>query len=55
MRLPRPAFAPDPRGFGQRGVGVTVAEPVGRAVSEDFKLFALTFVAGFLFVSVLIG
>jgi len=55
MRLARPAFAPDPRDFGQRGLRDTVAEPVGRSVSEDFKLFALTFVAGFLFVSVLIG
>ena len=33
------------------------SQPIGRAgsFSDDFKLFATTFVAGFLFVSILIG
>jgi hypothetical protein len=56
MPLARPAFAPHPRRFG-RGQVRELAAPVleGQTVSGDLKLFASTFLAGFLFVSVLIG
>ncbi|HET7604631.1 MAG TPA: hypothetical protein VFK28_00995 [Sphingomicrobium sp.] len=56
MQLARPAFAPDPRSFGRgrlRDLGSAAAEVSG--VSGDLKLFATTFLAGFVFVSILIG
>jgi hypothetical protein len=42
----------DPRSFGRRRplVGEAVAAPVPLAISEDLKLFALTYLAGFAFV-----
>jgi hypothetical protein len=54
MQLARPAFAPDPRRFG-RAPARAVAAMQAAPLSDDFKLFAMTFVGGFLFVSVLIG
>ena len=51
MQLARPAFAPDPRRFGRRVRGVKASSPAG----TDLKLFATTFVAGFIFVSILIA
>jgi hypothetical protein len=56
MHFVRPAFAPHPRRFGKRQVRAlaVLAEPVW-APSDDLKLFAATFLAGFLFVSILIG
>ena len=55
MQLARPAYASDPRRFGRRALAVAAAVPARPALSDDFKLFALTFVSGFLFVSILIG
>jgi hypothetical protein len=57
MQLARPAFAPHPRVFG-RGQVRDLAPPAPAAlprISGDLKLFATTFIAGFLVVSVLIG
>ena len=56
MRSARALVATDPRQFGRasgwrRGI---CGEP-GRSVSDEIKLFGSTFVAGFLFVSILIG
>jgi hypothetical protein len=56
MQLARPVVAANPRQFG-RGPARwdhMVAEPA-RRISSDLKLFAMTFAAGFLFVSILIG
>jgi hypothetical protein len=56
MQLARPAFAPHPRMFGRGRVRVLAAPALPpAALSDDLKLFASTFVLGFLFVSVLIG
>ena len=56
MQLMRPAFALDPRFFGRGRIWDLSIAPEKRAeLSADFKLFATTFVAGFLFVSILIG
>jgi hypothetical protein len=55
MQLARPAFARDSRAFGRSRTRVLCAVRDEWKVSDDFKLFATTFVAGFLFVSVLIG
>jgi hypothetical protein len=57
MQLFRPAFALNPRLFGRgpvRLLEAPAAQPA-LAFSDDFKLFAATFLAGFLFVSILIG
>jgi len=39
------------RTFGRRGVAVAVASQRRSSLADDLKLFAMTFVAGFLFVS----
>ncbi|NUQ18413.1 MAG: hypothetical protein HOP95_08185 [Sphingomonas sp.] len=56
MQLGRPMFAIDPKQFGKGPLRVLAeqSEP-GLALSADLKLFAMTFLAGFLFVSILIG
>jgi hypothetical protein len=56
MQLTRPAFALDPRLFG-RGRIRDLSTPSGATVwlSDDLKLFATTFLAGFVFVSILIS
>ena len=57
MQFVRPVFAQHPRRFGKgqpRTLAMAAAEPIS-ALSDDFKLFAATFLAGFLFVSILIG
>jgi hypothetical protein len=57
MQLARPYFAPHPFRFGRGrvrllGPAVVTSHP---PLSDDVKLFATTFAAGFLFVSMLIG
>ena len=51
----RPAPAPDPRRFGRRAQLFNLTPAVATApvlqVSEELRLFATTFVAGFLAVS----
>jgi hypothetical protein len=57
MLLSRPAIAADPREFGKR-LDVSAEQAgldVRRSFAADLRLFALTFAAGFLFVSVLIA
>ena len=55
MQLVRPVIASDPRTFG-RGISrqITVCA-VRQSGSEDLKLFASTFLAGFIFVSVFLA
>jgi hypothetical protein len=59
MQFIRPVVAAHPRKFGRGQVrtGALAAEPAPLlpGISEDVKLFAATFLAGFLFVSILIG
>ena len=56
MQLARPAFALDPRAFGRGRPRDLRLETAARGeISSNLKLFATTFVAGFLFVSILIG
>lgn len=52
----RPAFALHPRRFG-RGPARVMSSQAGPTwtLSDDFKLFATTFVAGFVFVTILIS
>ena len=56
MQLARPAFAPRPSAFGRRPAReLTVAADASPDISPELKLFAMTFLAGFVFVSVLIA
>lgn len=58
MQLARPAFALHPKSFGRGRVRLLSGPPEARTpltLSNDVKLFATTFAAGFLFVSILIG
>ena len=56
MQLIRPTFALDPKYFGKGRVReLSAPQTVEPMLSADLKLFATTFVAGFLFVSILIG
>jgi len=48
----------DPRRFGRAGIVPTAAPPFhqpARSFAADFRLFAITFLAGFLFVSILLA
>ena len=45
----------DPRRFGRAGARAVCAAAAPPALNSDLKLFATTFAAGFLFVSVLIA
>jgi hypothetical protein len=56
MQLARPLFAMDPKHFGKAPVRDRSFPLRGAAtLGDDITLFATTFVAGFLFVSILIG
>jgi hypothetical protein len=55
MQLARSGIARDPRGFG-RGPDWHLATFEARpALGGDLKLFATTFLAGFIFISVLLA
>jgi hypothetical protein len=53
--LIRPQLALDPRRFGRRPVALTASPTEVAGVSGELRLFATTFAAGFVFVSVLIA
>ncbi|MEO5772783.1 MAG: hypothetical protein ABIQ32_01515 [Sphingomicrobium sp.] len=56
MAMVRPALALDPRRFGRRFVlHAEEADGPSFEISDDLRLFATTFAAGFLFVSLLIA
>jgi len=55
MQLARPFFAADPRSFGRGRLHDLSSAPTSAFLSDDLKLFATTFIAGFVFVSVLIA
>jgi hypothetical protein len=56
MQLARPAIAQHPFRFGRGPLREFAAPTVpARRISGDVKLFATTFIAGFVFASVLIG
>lgn len=54
MQFCRPVFALHPLRFG-RGPARLVEGPSDETLSSDLRLFAATFIAGFVFVSILIG
>lgn len=56
MRTLRPAIALDPRHFGRGQTRLLEPVPERRwSLSDDVALFATTFAAGFLFVTVMIA
>lgn len=56
MQLARSTIARHPLRFGQgRPWLVEEAAPAPSTIGDDLKLFAMTFLGGFLFVSILIG
>ena len=56
MRTTRALVATDPRRFGKAAVWQTeVVRDRRWTFSDDMQLFAATFAAGFVFVSILIG
>ena len=56
MRTSRALVAADPRQFGRaRAWQLADGADERRALCDDARLFASTFAAGFLFVSILIG
>ena len=56
MAVARPSCAIDPRRFGRAEIACPDFAPARtNRLGEDLRLFALTFAAGFLFVSILIG
>ena len=56
MQLARPASAAHPRQFGRGPVRqLDQADPATKSISNDLRLFATTFAAGFVFVSVLLA
>ena len=55
MQTVRPAIANDPRSFGRGNPRALAATASANGLSDDFKLFATTFFAGFVFVSILLA
>jgi hypothetical protein len=56
MQIARPLFATDPRRFGKGRVRLLESREIARpSISSDLTLFATTFIAGFVVVSILIG
>jgi hypothetical protein len=55
VHLVRPIFAPHPKAFGRGPARILAGPAQPSGLSSDLKLFAATFLAGFLFVSILIG
>ena len=55
MHVVRPVFAAHPKSFGRGPVRERDEAVQPSGIADDVKLFAMTFLAGFLFVSVLIG
>ena len=55
MSFSRPAFALSQRRFGRRPVRALAVPAPQSNLGDDLRLFAATFAAGFLFVSILIG
>jgi hypothetical protein len=56
MQLARPLFATDPTRFGRRRVRASASpRDTGPSLRADLHLFVATFLAGFVFVSILIS
>jgi hypothetical protein len=55
MHIVRPAIAMDPQSFGRAARRALPIDTAVGGLSDDLKLFATTFLAGFLFISILLA
>ena len=55
MQLVRPGIALDSRRFGKRPRRAHTTPVTHSGIADDLRLFALTFAAGFIFVSVFLA
>ena len=55
MNTPSTNIANDPLRFGRRVRAAPVIEAKPQSVGDDLRLFAMTFGAGFLFVTIFLG
>ena len=55
MQFARPAHAVHPLAFGRRGAARAAAMPAPASIADDLRLFATTFAAGFVFVTVFLA
>jgi hypothetical protein len=55
MSMGRPVIAPDCRSFGRGRAWLLPVPEASSRIGDDLKLFATTFMAGFLFVSLLLA
>jgi hypothetical protein len=55
MQIARTVRAADPLRFGRGPARIVAAPPSPSTISADLRLFATTFIAGFLFVSMIIA
>jgi hypothetical protein len=55
MQLARSVIATDPRRFGRGPTRLSAVAGASASVSDDLKLFGTTFMAGFVFVSLLLA
>jgi hypothetical protein len=55
MQFVRPVIASDPRTFGRGMQRAITDRAVRRSTSDELKLFATTFLAGFMFMSVFLA
>jgi len=51
----RTSIAIDPLRFGRRVRAAPVIQAKPQSIGDDFRLFAMTFAAGFLFVTIFLG
>jgi len=55
MQCVRPAIATDPRAFGRNVPAAPAVPAPPGSLGDDLKLFAVTFLGGFLFVSLFLA
>ena len=55
MQIARPVSAADPLRFGRGRARIVATDRQPPTISADLRLFATTFIAGFLFVSMIIA
>ena len=55
MSTLRTSIATDPLLFGRRVRAAPIIEAKPQSMGDDLRLFAMTFAAGFLFVSIFLG
>jgi hypothetical protein len=55
MSTPRTSIVIDPPQFGRRVRAAPIIDAKPHSIGDDLRLFAMTFAAGFLFVTIFLG